>query len=138
MQSVTKTRLLFYLFVSLIAVTLFVWGVRSQNFSAEAAYSAETSPETTEALTWVNCTPTRVASYTSRIHVRCASAVAGILYFAQSTANANDVARSLSLASTALVTGRDLNILYDPDDTSGTTLGCGATDCRLFTAIELK
>ena len=138
MQSVTKTRLLFYLFVSLIAVTLLVWGVRSQNFSAEAAYSAETSPETTEALTWVNCTPTRVASYTSRIHVRCASAVAGILYFAQSTANANDVARSLSLASTALVTGRDLNILYNPDDTSGTTIGCGATDCRLFTAIELK
>jgi hypothetical protein len=60
--------------------------------------------------------------------------VGGIQYFALSTANAAHAARVLSVLSTAHAAGRQLSILYEPSDTSGTAIGCLETDCRLILA----
>jgi hypothetical protein len=89
-------------------------------------------------LTWFQCTPANVAVFEKRVHVKCtASTPDGIRYFAKSTADADAVARVLSLLSIAQVTGRTLDIRYDPSDTSGAILGCQPNDCRLIVAVGL-
>jgi hypothetical protein len=43
-----------------------------------------------------------------------------------------------SLLTSAQVTGRLLQILYDPaDTTSGPQISCNANDCRVITAVAL-
>ncbi|GAB4263152.1 MAG: hypothetical protein Kow0080_01200 [Candidatus Promineifilaceae bacterium] len=93
----------------------------------------------TAAAVWGNCTPYHVAVFSSRIHVRCQTAVNGILYFAFPTTNDAEAARILSLFTSAQVTGRLLQVLYDPaDTTTGPAIGCGANDCRVITAVILN
>jgi hypothetical protein len=80
------------------------------------------------------CTPDQVMVFTTapRIHVRCASAVGNVRYFAVSTADQAQAARVLAVISTALAAGRTLIINYDPDDLSGSSIGCLNSDCRLI------
>jgi hypothetical protein len=104
---------------------------------AAVAPQLEPGPASPSAETWTNCTPLNVAAYSNRIHVKCVETVGGIQWFAASTANAANAARILSLLSTAQAAGRTLSILYDPDDTSGTSIGCAATDCRLLHAAAI-
>ncbi len=88
-------------------------------------------------LEWTLCNPTRVGVFPERIHVRCAEAAGGNIYFfALSTVDASHTARILSILSTALAAGRTLEILYDPADTSGTTIHCQENDCRLIVAVQ--
>ncbi len=84
--------------------------------------------------TFTNCTPVQVMAFAQRIHVRCAAAVGGIRFFALGTANAPNVARVLSILTTAQVAGRDLTILFDASDLSGASIGCQTNDCRLILA----
>lgn len=86
------------------------------------------------ASTWVQCVPIEVMNYHSRIHIKCASAIGGITYFAASTSDKAFVNRTLSILSTAQVAGRTLNILYDPANRSGASIGCQVNDCRLIQA----
>ena len=98
---------------------------------AELAKATETSQ-------WSTCTPARVGVFTNRVHVRCTSANAGILYYAFSTNDQAAVARVLALLNSAILTGRTLTILNDPaDTTSGPPVGCLASDCRLILALEI-
>ncbi len=90
-----------------------------------------------DASTWVTCTPNNVAAFSNRIHVRCNESYSNIRYFAYPTTNAAAAARYLSLLTSAQVAGHTLSILYDPADTSGTSYGCLATDCRPIQAVEL-
>jgi hypothetical protein len=85
------------------------------------------------------CTPTGVAAYTNRVHVRCSTAAppGGIYYFAVSTANSASASRFLSIFTTAMVTGKTVRIHYTPSDTSGTAFGCLASDCRTATGAEV-
>jgi hypothetical protein len=85
----------------------------------------------------VSCVPIQVAVFTNapRLHVRCAASVGGIIYFALSTADSPLAARVLSILTTAQVAGRTLGIRYDPADTSGTSIGCQANDCRLIDEV---
>ena len=87
------------------------------------------------------CTPTGVAAFTSRVHVRCSPAAPGnISYFAVCTTNDSATAsRFLSVFTTAKVTGKNLDIFYTASDTtSGTACGCAAGDCRLAWGAEVK
>jgi hypothetical protein len=103
--------------------------------SARQAYARPTGPD---AEVWTMCTPLDVAAFSNRIHVRCAESVGGIYFFAASTANPAHAARVLSILSTAHAAGRTIDILYDPDDTSGTSIGCQANDCRLISAASFR
>jgi hypothetical protein len=89
------------------------------------------------AVTDISCIPVQVAVFTTapRLHVRCAASVGGITFFALSTADGPLAARVLSILSTAQVAGRTLGIRYDPADTSGTSIGCQANDCRLIVEV---
>jgi hypothetical protein len=83
------------------------------------------------------CVPVQVVVFADapRQHVRCAAAVGSIIYFAISTVETALAARVLSILTTAQVAGRTLIIRYDPADTSGTSIGCQANDCRLILAV---
>jgi len=83
------------------------------------------------------CSPVNVGVFSNRVHVRCTTAVNGILYFAVATSDANAAARALATFSTAIAAGHDVRIYFDPADTSGTAFGCAAGDCRRATGIEL-
>ena len=87
---------------------------------------------------WTTCTPVNVAVFTSRIHVKCSSAVSnGILYFATSTQDSAHANRMLSVFTAAINGNRRLSILYKPSDTSGTSFGCQAHDCRISIAAAI-
>jgi hypothetical protein len=83
------------------------------------------------------CTPTGVATFAQRIHVRCSAAQSGIAFFAYRSSDATGAARNLSLASSALIAGRNLRIFYNPADLTGSAIGCGNSDCRLITGMEM-
>src|SRR3954471_5272283 len=76
---------------------------------------------------WASCTPDEVMVYTAapRLHVRCMASVGNIRFFAISNSDQAQAARVLSVINTALVAGRTLSVLYDPDDLSGAAIGCG-------------
>jgi hypothetical protein len=81
------------------------------------------------------CTPTEVAVFLNRIHVRCEQPTRDgnrtIWFFAVPTSNAQRANRFLSTATTALVASRTLRFHYDAGNTSGAAFGCLAFDCRV-------
>lgn len=90
----------------------------------------------------IDCRPDEVASLGSRIHVHCTTGRNGIVYFALGTRRTTEekefANRALSLASSALVSGRSLAIRFDPNDLSGSAIGCLNVDCRLINTIYLR
>ena len=80
------------------------------------------------------CTPTEVAVFEGRIHVRCSDTVedgnATIRFWAVATTDAEYANLFLSTAVTALISGRSLILKYTPGETSGTAFDCGADNCR--------
>jgi hypothetical protein len=93
--------------------------------------------ETAVADTAVICTPTGAASFSNRVHVRCSQSFSGIAFFAYKSSDSAGAARYLSLATSALIAGRNVRIFYNPADQSGTSIGCQASDCRLLTGLEM-
>ncbi len=93
----------------------------------------------TKAAEWSACTPARVAVFSSRVHVKCFVANAGILYYAFPTNDQAAAARVLAILNSALLTGRSLSIFNDPSDTtSGPPIGCQASDCRIIIALDIS
>lgn len=84
---------------------------------------------------WYNCTPANVATYTSRVHVKCDVPDGAIWYFAWPSSDSKGAARTLSLLLTAQATGSSVTVLYDTEDTSGTAYGCAEADCRAMMAV---
>ncbi|HJQ39863.1 MAG TPA: hypothetical protein VKB93_22195 [Thermoanaerobaculia bacterium] len=62
----------------------------------------------------------------------------GTFYFAVATTDSAQAARFVSVASSALIAGRNLQVWYDPADLSGASFGCQTNDCRRAQALELK
>jgi len=88
------------------------------------------------------CTPTEVAVFSERIHIKCNAAYSdggkAIWFWSVATANAQWANRVLSTATTGLVSGRKLNLSFTPGDSSGSTFNCQPKDCRKITAIGLR
>lgn len=114
--------------------------IRTHIVAAALALSAAVLPmsQAVASPTWTSCTPVNSMSYANRVHVKCSAAVSGISYFAVSSSNADTANRAMSTINAAMVSGRNLNVLYDPADLSGSSIGCSNSDCRLIQAIGLK
>jgi hypothetical protein len=75
------------------------------------------------------CQVTELYSFSNRVHVKCAQlAYPGFSYFAVPLSSAAEVASFASMASMAM--GGYLWIDYNMFDTSATSFGCAANDCR--------
>ena len=94
-------------------------------------------PTASAAEVWVTCTPTGVATYPSRVHIRCAQSFSGVVYFAYKASDSAGAARNMSMATSALIAGRNVRVLYDPADQSGASIGCQTNDCRLLRGLEI-
>jgi hypothetical protein len=81
-----------------------------------------------------SCTPVGIMTYQGRVHVQCSSAIAGITYFAVSTADPAYAARVLNVITAAQALGRTVNLQFD-DNTASNPSGCLTGDCRLITAV---
>ena len=129
----------------ILLVTALVAGGFSRSFKARAE-----SPDAPDAIGWYQCNgpSEHVAAFTNRVHLYCQSTTpignatalsALITWFAVPTSpDSMAAARFMSLAQTGLITGRTLWVEADPNDTSGTSFGCGSTDCRKAYGLELR
>lgn len=125
-----KAAVVGVLLATLVIAAALLAGLRFQQSLAVAA-----APE---AMIWYRCTPANVASFTTRIHVKCTVAASGgIQYFAYPARETANASRFLSLLTTAAVAGKQVDILYDPADTSGASYGCGTSDCRPIVGVAL-
>jgi hypothetical protein len=92
-------------------------------------------PRLANALT-VTCTVTEVLVFPERVHVRCATPTRDpstgemIVFLAISTSDATFANRFLSVATSAIVSGRRFLGDFVSGDTSGADFGCGRADCR--------
>jgi hypothetical protein len=109
--------------------------------------SAQQEPESPNALYWYQCNaPTHVAVFTNRVHIYCATntpvsapTLTGIYWFAFPTSPDSAAAsRFMSIMQSAKITGGTVWVELNPTDTSGSSFGCGAGDCRRIYAIELR
>jgi hypothetical protein len=91
------------------------------------------------ALSFHTCRSVEVSTYENRIHVRCSTAATGgIVFFAVPTANSAYAARVLSVLTAAHIAGKNIEIQYDPNDTSGANFGCAASDCRRMVSVGIR
>jgi hypothetical protein len=87
---------------------------------------------------WSPCKPVEAATYATRIHVKCESAVdRKFWYFAVSTADSKFAARALSVIEAGQLGDKFVRVLFDPSDQSGPAFGCAISDCRPMAAAIL-
>ena len=78
-----------------------------------------------------DCVPVEVAVFSSRVHMRCQTPVAFYIWFFALPTSDPQADRLLSLASTAMaIPGAKVSVHFEGTDTSGTSYGCGSSDCR--------
>jgi hypothetical protein len=109
--------------VSLLAGAVVLLSGGASLFAAEKAFQ---------------CTPIEVGTFPGkRIHVRCSPGDGDIKYFALGVSNASEANRTLSILSTAYAAKKRLQVWYDPDDVSGSAIGCKKADCRLIRGVQV-
>ena len=111
--------------------------------------SAQQEPEAPTAYYWYQCNPaTHVGLFTNRIHIYCSTTTAvggapalnpSIHWFAYPTnPDSAEASRFMSIMQSSHITGTTVWVYLDPNDTSGTSFGCGSGDCRRINGIELR
>jgi len=119
-------------------------------FSKELPSQAATvsAPDEPTAFYWYQCNaPNHVAVFTNRVHVYCSSTtpisgaptLSGIYWFAVPTSpDSASASRFMSLLQTAMITGKPIWVEVNPSDTSGSSFGCGASNCRNIVGMEMR
>ena len=89
-----------------------------------------------------------VGLFTTRVHIYCQSTTpisgapaldAAIHWFAVPTQPDSAAAsRFMSLLQTSVIAGRQIWLEVNPSDTSGTSFGCAAADCRRISGMEMR
>ena len=98
---------------------------------------ASTNVRATATDVTIVCTPAGVGTFPTRVHVRCQQSFSGVSVFAATTTDSAAAARYMSMATSALIAGRNLRVHYDPADQSGSSFGCTANECRLLKGLEI-
>ena len=116
--------------------------------SVPSQAAAESAPAALLSRSWYQCnTPMNVAVFNSRVHVFCATTTpiggtalsTAIQYFAVPTSpDSASASRYLSMFQSSSISGKTLWLFLDPNDTSGSSFGCGSGDCRVIYGAELR
>lgn len=94
------------------------------------------TPSTAEAAVHV-CSIADVAVFPERVHVRCTAGAGAIRFFAVPTEDAIMSSHVLSMLLVSYAEGFPVRVDYDPADTSATSFGCAAHDCRRIRVLIL-
>jgi hypothetical protein len=111
--------------------------------------AAPEAPDAPDAVYWYQCNaPNHVGLFTNRVHIYCTtttpiqgapSLTGAIHWFAIPTAPDSAMAsRFMSLLQTSVITAKPIWVEVDPNDTSGTSFGCGSGDCRRMYGMEMR
>lgn len=110
--------------------------------------SAQQEPEAPTAYYWYQCNaPTHVGLFMNRVHIYCTSttpvsgapALTGIYWFAFPTSpDSAEASRFMSIMQSSRITGIVVWVYLNPSDTSGSSFGCGSSNCRRIIGIELR
>ena len=141
--SPSNVRLVFE--VLLIIILLLV--IIPKNTATRAASSEDV--EAPDATYWYVCNPiNHVAVFLDRVHIFCQSTTpvagapaldAAITWFTiPTTPDSAAASRFMSLLQTAVITAKPIWIFVDPADTSGSSFGCGAANCRKMYGLEMR
>jgi hypothetical protein len=88
------------------------------------------------------CTPTKVAVLNNRMHAECSAAgtdgASTIYYWSVPTSDTAFANRFLSVVSSAIISGRQVEMVFNPGDTSGSTFGCDGSNCRRLQYFVLR
>lgn len=79
---------------------------------------------------WSSCKVDQVATYATRVHVRCGGTGFFFRYFASPTSNAAEAARLVTLGTAAMTGAGTLWILADMRKQDAASYGCAVHDCR--------
>jgi hypothetical protein len=131
--------------VALIVVLLMV--AFSENITTRAARSE--APEAPNATYWYVCNPANhVGVFMERVHIFCQTTTpvggapaldAAIVWFTVPTSPDSAAAsRFMSLLQTSVITAKPIWVMVDPGDTSGSSYGCGASNCRKIYGMEMR
>jgi hypothetical protein len=131
----------------IVLLVALLWVAFTHNITTKAA--GPQAPEVPDAFYWYVCNPTNhVAVFTDRVHIYCQTTTpvagapalnAAITWFAVATAPDSAAAsRFMSLLQTSVITARPIWILLDPNDTSGSSFGCGSANCRRIIGMEMR
>jgi hypothetical protein len=135
-----------FVYIVFICLGILAGAQLSGKASAIAPSPDEMIPKTTNQqpvpmypnATWGYCFPESVATYITRVHIKCAAAIGTIQYFAVPTSDSKNAARILATLLTAHASGNPTSVLYDLSDTSNLPPGCYASDCRLLLAVAIE
>jgi len=141
-KSVSAMRLIFEILLIVVLIMVALPG----SIGTQAV--AQQEPESTDALYWYQCNaPNHVGLFTDRVHIYCTSttpiasapALSGIFWFAFPTSpDSAGASRFFSLLQSTKITGGTLWVMVNPNDTSGSSFGCAASDCRKIYGAELR
>lgn len=120
--------------VVLLLLLVTALGIVAAGRLTAQAVQAQTAPPVGPMSVLSPCTVLDVGVFIQRVHVRCTTTVniGGniIAWWAYPTSDSAGASRFLSLFETAKATGSTLTLYYDANDLTGSTFGCGNTDCR--------
>ncbi len=104
------------------------------------ATTAPTAAGTASAneVTTFKCQPVQISVSPNRIHVKCATGIGKIVYFASPTKDQNTASLYLSLFTTAITARKQLVIDVVMADLSGEAFGCANADCRVIGGLALE
>jgi hypothetical protein len=136
--------------LALEALLVVLLAVVALTRSAGTQAAPQSSGEVPNAYYWYQCNNianSHVAVFSTRVHLWCQSttsvsggpALNGIYYFSVPTSPDSPLAsRFMSLMQTAVIANRTVWVELDPNDTSGTSFGCGSANCRRIIGMELR
>ena len=141
--TVSNTRLVIEMALIVVLLPLAFSGQASTQAAAPGA------PDAPDALGWYVCnSPNHVGLFTNRVHIYCTTTTpvgsatalsSAIHWFAVPTAPDSAMAsRFMSLLQTSVITAKPVWVQADPNDTSGTSFGCSAADCRRMYGMEMR
>ena len=141
--SLSNLRLL----VEVVLIAVLATLALTRSVATQAAPQA--ASEAPDAVYWYVCNAVNhVGLFTTRVHIYCQSTTpisnapalnAAIHWFAVPTQPDSAAAsRFMSLLQTSVISGRPIWLEVNPSDTSGTSFGCAAADCRRISGMEMR
>lgn len=135
--------------VALEILLIIILVLMTLSFKSAPGAATTQAPEAPEALNWYVCNaPNHIGLFKNRVHIYCGTTtpIAGapvlsssIHWFAIPTAPDSAAAsRFMSLMQTSVITSKPVWLQVDPVDTSGSSFGCNASDCRRIYGLEMR
>ena len=137
-----------FVMVSLVALSMLLVIVVLAGFPNQATVAANPAQATAaptaagtanpNQVTSFKCQPVQLSISPDRIHVKCATGIGKVVYFATPTKDQNTASLYLSMLTTAFTARKQLVIDVVMSDLSGESFGCANADCRVIGGLAIE